>query len=98
MEKTIENPPIITSTTSTTVSKIRGFTIDLLYHLKNRMLTSSDLAELTGKYGGYVRRYLYNMQKYGLVEKNGSFWKITSQGLSLIFYLESVNSLSLIHI
>jgi len=55
------------------------------------MLTSSDIAEITGKYGGYVRRYLYNMQRYGLVEKSGSFWKLTHQGFSLLLYLESLN-------
>ena len=91
MQKQSERSHIIYYTTTSSVSKIRGFTIDVLYCLKDRMLTSSDIAEITGKYGGYVRRYLYNMQRYGLVEKSGSFWKLTHQGLSLLLYLESLN-------
>ena len=50
-----------------------------------------DLIDLTGKYRGYVSRYLYNMRNYGLVEKNGSFWKLTDSGLSLLSYLKSID-------
>ena len=92
MERKFENSPITTTSTFAAISKIRGFTIDLLFLLKNHELRAVDLADLTGKYGGYVRRYLYNMRKYGLVVKNGSFWKLTSQGRSFLSYLESLNN------
>jgi len=86
-----ENFPIIYTTSTTVVSKIRGFTIDLLCHLKNCMLTSSDLVEITGKYRQYINQYLYRMQNYGLVEKEGVFWKISDLGVSLLKRYEEVS-------
>jgi len=56
--------------TSTSFSKIRGFTVELLFQLKNCSLRTADLVELTGKCHQYVNRCLQNMRIYGLVEKN----------------------------
>jgi len=83
-------PTSSTISTTTSFSKVRGFTVDLLFHLKNRELRVIDLVELTGKSSQYVRRYLINMWKYGLTEKNGSFWKLSEDGVSFLSYLESL--------
>ena len=80
-------------TATATLSKIRGFTINLLYLLKKRELTTSDLVELTGKYSQYINRYLYNAQKYGLVEKNGDFWKLTPLGADFLSHKLSLKTI-----
>ena len=82
-------PSLLSSTTS--LAKVRGFTIQLLFIMKNRYLTTSEICEITGKKGNYVRPYLYNMRKYGLAEKEGSFWKLTDLGRDLVKHYESNN-------
>lgn len=80
---------LLSSTTS--IGRIRGFTIELLFILKGRYLTTRDVSEKTGKKGNYVRPYLYNMKKYGLIEKEGSFWKLTDLGRELLEHYEGNN-------
>ncbi|RLG90628.1 MAG: hypothetical protein DRO36_05775, partial [Candidatus Hecatellales archaeon] len=83
MRKPIDHPLyILSTTTSFNISKIYGFSITLLQALKEGMMTTRNLCEITGKYPQYVNRYLYNLRNYGLVEKNGSLWKITELGLA----------------
>ena len=84
-------PSLLSSTTS--LAKVRGFTIQLLFIMKNRYLTTSEICEITGKKGNYVRPYLYNMRKYGLAEKEGSFWKLTDLGRDLLEHYESNNTI-----
>jgi len=91
LDEKIENTLLYTSPTFVTLQKIRGFTLELLFQLRNRELTAVDLVDLTGKYPQYINRYLYNMRKYGLVQKNGSFWRLTEFGLSLLSHLESLD-------
>jgi len=79
---------IISSTT--TFSKVRGYSIDILYLLKEGMLTSSDIAELTGKYAQFINVYLNRLRKYGMAEKQGSFWKITEEGLYFLTHLDKI--------
>ena len=85
------NPPLL-STTST-LSRIRGFTIELLFLLKDECLTSTEISQRTGKSGNYVRCYLYNMRKYGLVDKELCFWKITILGRKIIEHYIKVNNI-----
>lgn len=77
--------------TTTTLSRIRGFTVHLLFHIRNRELRVSDLVDLTGKYPQYINRYLYNMRNYGLVERNRPYWKLSEEGLSFLSYLKSLD-------
>ena len=79
--------------TTSTVSRIRGFTIELLFLLKDECLTSTDISQRTGKSGNYVRSYLYNMRKYGLVDKELCFWKITILGRKIIEHYIKVNNI-----
>ena len=79
--------------TTSTLSRIRGFTLELLFLLKDECLTSTDISQRTGKSGNYVRSYLYNMQKYGLVDKELSFWKITILGRKIIEHYIKVNNI-----
>jgi len=80
--------PAIATTTS--VAKVRGFTVSLLFHLKARELRIMDLVDLTGKYHQYVNRYLQNMRNYGLAERYGPFWRLREDGASLLSYFESL--------
>jgi len=77
--------------TTTTLSRIRGFTITLLFHLKDKLLTVSDLEELTGKYYEYVYTYLIRMRNYGLAEKKDSYWKITPLGVYFLNHMDEVS-------
>ena len=76
--------------TTTTLSKVRGFTIDLLFLFQNYELRVKDLIDLTGKYRQYINRYLYNMRSYGLIVKIGPYWKLTAEGASFLSYLKSL--------
>ena len=77
---------------TTTLSRIRGFTVELLFHFRNRELRVADLIDLTGKYRQYINVYLHRMRNYGLVERNGSSCKLTEIGLSFLSYLKSLDN------
>jgi len=79
--------------TTSTLSRIRGFTLELLFLLKDECLTSTEISQKTGKSGNYVRCYLYNMRKYGLVDKELCFWKITILGRKIIEHYIKVNNI-----
>ena len=79
------NPPL--STTST-LSRIRGFSIIILECLKDGYLRSSEICEITNKPISYVCRYLYNLQNYGLIEKVEDFWILTEEGADFLEYYE----------
>jgi len=77
--------------TTTSLGRVRGFTIDLLYHLRDGPKRCCELAEITGKTRFYVWRYLRNMQNYGLTCKEGSFfWKLTDIGVNFLNYLDNI--------
>jgi len=80
------NDPLL-STTST-LSRIRGFSIIILECLKDGYLRSSEICEITGKSYSYVCRYLYNLQNYGLIEKVEDFWILTEKGADFLEYYE----------
>ena len=88
MEKRIEDPPTISTTTFAAVSKIRGFTVTLLYALESKCMRTSEVAETTGKPRPYVGSYLCRLQNYGLVEKKGFFWELTPFGRFLLSYFK----------
>ena len=71
---------------------MRGFTVDLVFHLENKGLRTRDLIDLTGKYAQYINRYLYNMRNYGLVEKEESYWKLTPPGKEFLSHLKMLNN------
>ena len=77
----------ILSTTST-LSRIRGFSLTILFCLKDGHLRSSEIYEITGKPCSYVNRYLYNLRKYGLIERVEDFWILTEKGADFIEYYE----------
>jgi len=79
----------VSSTTSTTLGRIRGFTLVLIYVLGKGRFRVKDLAEITGKPSNYLSTYLYRMYRYGLAEKKGSFWNLTPKGL--LFYDHLIN-------
>jgi len=85
-----------TSTSSTPLGRVRGFTINLLFALKEGPRRTYELAEISGKTREYVYSYLKRMRKYGLVMKNGFFWNLTVLGSDFISYLEEVSKYSIV--
>lgn len=77
-----------TTTTSLALAKVRGFTVDLLYVLKQGPLRTHALCKKTEKEHQYVETYLNRMQNYGLVMKNDAFWNLTTLGEDFTVYLE----------
>jgi hypothetical protein len=86
------NYTLLTTTTSTALGRIRGFTITLLHMLYDGGGRCCDLAERSGKSQPYVHRYLRNLRKYGLAFKNEAFWFLTPKGAEFVKYLNFVNS------
>lgn len=84
------NEPYSTISTTTSLGRVRGFTIDLLFHLKDGPKRCCDLAEISGKNQDYVHRYLRNMRKYGLVKKQGILWNLSVLGVDFLSYLNIV--------
>jgi len=82
------NKPDYVLLSTTTLGRVRGFTVELLFHLRDGALRTYGLCELTQKTHQYVSAYLKNMRKYGLVEKNDSFWNLTVLGRDFSSYLE----------
>jgi len=76
--------------TTTTLGRVRGFTIEVLYHLGEGPRRCCELVEITGKYHDYVYSYLRNMRIYGLAEKTGVYWKLTLLGREFLDYLNIV--------
>ena len=76
--------------TTTSLGRVRGFTIELLYHLKDGPKRCCDLAEISGKYQDYVHSYLRRMRNYGLVEKQGVLWNLSVLGRDFLSYLNIV--------
>ncbi len=87
LEEIFKNPAIATTTS---LGRVRGFTIDLLFHLKDGPKRCCELGKITGKCYAYVHIYLRNMRKYGLAKKNGLFWEITCLGVDFFDYLDIV--------
>jgi len=77
---------------TTSLARVRGFTVDLLFCLKDMPKRCCELVVITGKPHFYIWRYLKNMQNYGLVSKNGVFWELTDLGVYFADYLEEVYS------
>jgi hypothetical protein len=76
--------------TTTSLGRIRGFTLKLLFHLKDGPKRCCDLAEITQKPRNYVYTYLKNMRNYRLAEKNGVFWNLSILGKDFLSYLNIV--------
>jgi len=83
---------ILLSSTTTSLGRVRGFTVELLFHLKDGSLRLSDLNELTGKQARYIQVYLFNMRNYGLVDKKDAFWELTDLGRDFTTHLTNVNN------
>jgi len=75
---------------TTTLGRVRGLTIELLFHLQDSQKRCCELVELTGKSHPYVWRYLKRMQNYKLVEKNDGFWFLSDLGVNFLKYLNIV--------
>lgn len=75
---------------TTTLGRVRGFTIELLFHLGEGPKRCCELVEKTGKQHRYVWRYLRNMQFYGLVEKTDGLWNLSDIGVNFLSHLSIV--------
>lgn len=79
--------------TTTTLGRVRGFTVHLLYILYEGQARCCELSEKTGKSQDYVYQYLKNMRKYGLVKKCGAFWLLTDLGVAFTEYLKRYDNI-----
>lgn len=72
--------------------RVRGLSVEILLNLHEfedlNGLTCPEIAELTGKKSDYVKKYLQNLRKYGLVEKSGSLWRLTEDGRAFIMRMK----------
>ena len=75
------------------VSRVRGFSITILDLLRETPMMCPDIAEITGKSRQYVQKYLYSLQKYGLIDREGCFWHITDEGLAFLEYRSEIDLL-----
>jgi len=79
--------PAISSTT--TASRIRGFTLELLGLLRNDVVSIFELAEITDRPLKLLRIYLSRLKRYGLIEGEGEFWTASDEGLYVLSLLSS---------
>jgi len=79
--------PAVSSTT--TASRIRGFTVELLGLLRNDVVSIFELAEITDRPLKRLRVYLWRLRKYGLIEGDGVFWTANHEGLYVLSLLSS---------
>jgi len=78
-------------TTTTTLTKIRGLSVKILKALKEGPKTTIELGlELEVK-GNYLRPYLYNLRRYGLVEKSSLLWTIVKEREDIIENIININ-------
>ena len=74
---------------TTTASRIRGFTVELLGLLRNDVVSIFELAEITDRPLKHLRVYLWRLRKYGLIEGDGVFWTANHEGLYVLSLLSS---------
>lgn len=79
--------------TTTSIGKVRGFSILILHVLRGRLMLASEIADLLDKKNGYVWTYLIRLRRYGLLERKGQFWTLTSLGASLIDRVKKIKEL-----
>lgn len=78
--------PISTPTPTVQICKIRGFSLDILGELYSKnMLTTPEIASNLDHTIRYVRRYLYNLHKYGCIERKDRWgWVIEPLGIDVL--------------
>jgi len=74
---------------TTTASRIRGFTVELLALLRNDVVSIFELAEITDRPLQHIRVYLWRLKRYGLIEGDGVFSTATQEGLYVLSLLSS---------
>ncbi len=79
---------IAATTTSSSLGRVRGFTVELLRILDLGPLRTAAICQKTQKTVQYVETYLNRMTTYDLTMKTGSFWNLTATGESFCVYLK----------
>ena len=82
--------PFSSISTTTSLGRVRGFTVELVFRLEDGPLRCVDLAEISDKTQPYVDCYLRRMRSYGLVEKQGFLWNLSVLGRDFLSYLKTV--------
>jgi hypothetical protein len=88
MKLTSETQTTTISTTS--FSKLRGFTFAVLHELSKEASTSFQLSEKTLKPTNYVNSYLFRLRKYGLADKQDYSWFLTALGRDVVGRLNDI--------
>jgi hypothetical protein len=78
--------PISTPTPTVQICKIRGFSLDILGELYSKnMLTTPEIASNLDRSPKYVRCYLYNLYKYGCIDRKDRWgWVIEPFGADVL--------------
>jgi len=81
--------PTASTTTNFSVSRIRGFTVELLKLLSNDAISIFELSEITDRSLKHLRVYLSRLRKCGLIEGDGVFWTVSHEGRYVLSLLSS---------
>ncbi|RJS84094.1 hypothetical protein CW702_02935 [Candidatus Bathyarchaeota archaeon] len=81
------------SSTTTSLGKVRGFSVHILNLLNRSMLLASEIAEILDKENRYVWAYLTRLKSYGLIERRGQFWYLTDLGEAFIERIKRIEEL-----
>ncbi|MGC9086690.1 MAG: hypothetical protein ACP5IT_10910, partial [Thermoproteota archaeon] len=65
-------------------TKIRGFSLLILGALRESPKSAAELSTKLKVRGNFLRSYLYNLLKYGLVLRDGVFWKINPEKAEIV--------------
>lgn len=66
---------------TTPLSRVRGFSVEVMKILyRFGALSCPEIAELTLKRYDYVKRYLYNLYKYGFLIRKECLWDLSERG------------------
>lgn len=86
--------PKLNASTTTTLGRIRGRSIKILLLLMEEPSRTIKLGERLDYPAAYVWKYLKNLQKYGLVREQDSFWFLTDKGASFTLTLSTTATTS----
>ena len=81
--------PTASTTTNFSVSRIRGFTVELLGLLSNDAISIFELSEITDRPLKHIRTYLSRLKNHGLIEGDGVFWTASHEGRYVLSLLSS---------
>jgi predicted transcriptional regulator len=78
-------------TTTTTYTKVRGLSVELLKTLRESPKSTVELCLEFEVKGNFLRPYLHNLKKYALIEKDGASWTIIPEKMDIVDKIININ-------